>query len=90
MAQKGNRVTDSWIFKVVMFIIGAFLSCFFWIGQTYVSSLSEGDKNMHQEIKSQGKAIQEIDKRVTRIEVLVPEIRDSLKEIKTDVKRLFK
>lgn len=81
--KKESRFTNQLVFKIFLSILGVLFSCLLWIGQTWIFSLAE-------ETKNQNNKIQEIDKRITKIEVIIPEIRDSLKEIKKDVKKLIR
>jgi len=83
MNSNGARATDTVGFKVMLVAIGALLSFIVWIGQCAIMDQSKF-------IRSQEQAIDELNVRMTKIEVLIPEIKEALCEIKEDLKILLR
>lgn len=75
-----NRTTDTLIFKGLLIILGALITYLIWTAQVWLSASCAKDMELDNAVKN-------LENRVIVLETIIPEIRDSLKDIKHELKK---
>jgi len=75
------KMSDGLLFKLTLVLLGTLTTFALWVAQCWISTSAIDTRAQAQEIR-------ELDVRATKMETILPEIRNSLEEIKKDIKFL--
>lgn len=75
-----NRMTDTLIFKGLLILLGALTTYLIWTAQVWLTNSCAKDMELDNAVKG-------LENRIIVLETIIPEIRDSLKDIKQELKK---